>query len=65
MLANTRRDALAMASYELADNPWPVGCRTFAFGRNRLERVASSSDFPWPEVLDDGTHFVFVLNSTK
>ena len=61
MLANARRDALAMASYELGDDPWSVGCRAFAFGRNRLERAASSGDFPWLEVLDDSAHFVFVI----
>ena len=61
MLANARRDALAMASYELGDDPWSVGCRAFAFGRHRLERAASSGDYPWLEVLDDSAHFVFVI----
>ncbi|MBL6081635.1 hypothetical protein JMJ56_26950 [Belnapia sp. T18] len=61
MLANTRRDALAMVSYELGDDPWSVGCRAFAFGRHRLERAASSGDYPWLEVLDDSAHFVFVI----
>jgi hypothetical protein len=63
MLANARRDALAMASYELGDDPWSVGCRAFAFGRHRLERAASSGDYPWLEVLDDSAHFVFVIGS--
>jgi hypothetical protein len=63
MLANARRDALAMASYELGDDPWSVGCRAFAFGRNRLQRAASSGDYPWLEVLDDSAHFVFVIGS--
>ena len=61
MLANARRDALAMARYEMGDDPWSVGCRAFAFGRHRLERAASSGDFPWLEVLDDSAHFVFLI----
>jgi hypothetical protein len=63
MLANARRDALAMASYELGDDPWSVGCRAFAFGRHRLKRAAQSGDYPWLEVLDDSVHFVFVIGS--
>ncbi|MDB5963484.1 MAG: hypothetical protein JWP59_4778 [Massilia sp.] len=61
MLANARRDALALASYEMGDDPWSVGCRAFAFGRNRLQRAAASGDYPWLEVLDDSAHFVFVI----
>jgi hypothetical protein len=61
LLANARRDALALASYEMGDDPWSVGCRAFAFGRHRLERAASSGDYPWLEVLDDSAHFVFVI----
>ncbi|WP_426955586.1 hypothetical protein [Muricoccus radiodurans] len=63
MLANARRDALAMASYDLGDDPWSIGCRAFAFGRHRLKRAASSGEFPWLEVLDDSAHFVFVIGS--
>src|SRR5215213_6311735 len=63
LLANARRDALAMASYELGDDPWSVGCRAFAFGRHRLERAAQSGEYPWLEVLDDRAHFVFVIGS--
>jgi hypothetical protein len=63
MLANARRDALAMASYELGDDPWSVGCRAFAFGRHRLQRAAQSGEYPWLEVLDDSAHFVFVIGS--
>src|SRR3954466_14330794 len=63
MLAHARRDALAMASYDLGDDPWSVGCRAFAFGRHRLKRAAASGDFPWLEVLDDSAHFVFVIGS--
>src|SRR3954464_4277599 len=61
MLANARRDALAMASYELGDDPWSVGCRAFAFGRSRLKRAAASGEYPWLDVLDDSAHFVFVI----
>ena len=61
LLANARRDALALASYEMGDDPWSVGCRAFAFGRHRLERAAASGDYPWLEVLDDSAHFVFVI----
>jgi hypothetical protein len=46
LLANARRDALALASYEMGDDPWSVGCRAFAFGRHRPERAASSGDYP-------------------
>jgi hypothetical protein len=63
MLANARRDALAMASYELGDDPWSVGCRAFAFGRHRLERAASSGDYLWLAVLDNSAHFVFVIGA--
>ena len=61
MLANARRDALALASYAMGDDPWSVGCRAFAFGRNRLQRAAASGDYPWLEVLNDSAHFVFVI----
>ena len=63
MLANARRDALAMASYELGDDPWSIGCRAFAFGRHRLERAAASGEYPWLEVLDGSAHFVFVIGA--
>jgi hypothetical protein len=63
MLANARRDALAMASYELGDDPWSVGCRAFAFGRSRLRRAAESGQYPWLEVLDESAHFVFLIGS--
>jgi hypothetical protein len=63
LLAHARRDALAMASYELGDDPWSVGCRAFAFGRHRLQRAARSGDYPWLEVLDDSAHFVFVIGA--
>ena len=61
MLANARRDALAMASYALGDDAWSVGCRAFAFARHRLERAAASGEYPWLEVLDSSAHFVFLI----
>lgn len=61
MLANARRDALAMASYAMGDDPWSVGCRAFTFGRHQLERAAASGEYSWLEVLDDSAHFVFVI----
>src|SRR3954465_13241072 len=63
MLVHARRDALAMARYELGDDPWSVGCRAFAFSRHRLQRAASSGNYPWLAVLDDSTHFVFVIGA--
>src|SRR5690349_2006283 len=42
LLANARRDALAMASYELGDDPWSIGCRAFSFSRHRLRRTAEA-----------------------
>jgi hypothetical protein len=63
LLANARRDALAMASYEFGDDPWSIGCRAFAFGRHRLKRAAESGEYPWLAVLDDSAHFVFVIGS--
>jgi hypothetical protein len=63
LLANARREALAMAGYELGDGPRSVGCRAFAFGRHRLERASRSGEYPWLKVLDDSPHFVFVIGS--
>lgn len=61
LLANARRDALAMASYELGDDPWSVGCRAYAFGRNRLARTAGSGAHNWLGVLDESNAFVFLI----
>jgi hypothetical protein len=61
MLANARRDALAMASYELGDDAWSVGCRAYAFGRSRLARAASSGRHNWLGVLDESNAFVFLI----
>src|SRR3954466_13144495 len=61
MLANARRDAIAMASHELGDDAWSVGCRAFSFGRHRLKRAAMSGEYPWLEILDETAHFVFLI----
>ena len=50
-----------MASYELGDDPWSVGCRAYAFGRHRLRRAAEAGAHNWLGVLDDSTQFVFLI----
>ena len=37
LLANARRDAVALAACEMGDDNWSVGCRAYAFGKQRLE----------------------------
>jgi hypothetical protein len=61
LLANARRDALAMASYEMGDDAWSVGCRAYAFGRHRLARAATSGQHNWLSVLDESNAFVFLI----
>ena len=61
LLANARRDAVAMAAYELGDDPWSVGCRAYAFGKERLKRAAASRQHNWLSVLDQSHHFVFLI----
>jgi hypothetical protein len=62
LLANARRDAVALAAHELGDDNWSVGCRAYAFGRQRLRRVAESGDHAWLSVMDDSHHFVFLID---
>ncbi len=62
LLANARRDALALAAYEMGDDSWSVGCRAYAFGRHRLKRVAGSREHAWLRVMDDSHHFVFLID---
>ena len=62
LLVNARRDALALAAYELGDDSWSIGCRAYAFGRTRLRRVAESGSHAWLRVLDDSHHFVFLID---
>ena len=61
LLANARRDALALAAYEMGDDGWSVGCRAYAFGKQRLRRAAASRVHDWLSVLDDSHHFVFLV----
>ncbi|GGG21666.1 hypothetical protein GCM10010964_07320 [Caldovatus sediminis] len=61
LLANARRDALAMASHELGDDAWSVGCRAYAFSRHRLRRTAEAGHHAWLGVLDGSHHFVFLI----
>ena len=61
LLANARRDAIALASYEMGDDPWSVGCRAFAFGRHRLRRTAEAGTYLWLRLLDESHHFVFLI----
>ena len=51
LLANARRDAVAMAAYEMGDDSWSVGCRAYAFGKQRLKRAASSRVHSWLSVI--------------
>jgi hypothetical protein len=61
LLANARRDAVALAAYEMGDDNWSVGCRAYAFGKQRLKRVAESGAHGWLRVMDDSHHFVFLI----
>jgi hypothetical protein len=61
LLANARRDAVALATYEMGDDNWSVGCRAYAFGKQRLKRVAESGAHAWLRVMDDSHHFVFLI----
>ena len=62
LLANARRDAIALASIEMGDDSWSIGCRAFAFGRHRLLRMAEAGTYDWLRVLDDSHHFVFQID---
>lgn len=62
LLANARRDAVALAAYDMGDDSWSVGCRAYAFGKQRLKRVAESRNHPWLRVMDDSHHFVFLID---
>ena len=62
LLANARRDAVALAKYEMGDDSWSVGCRAYAFGKQRLKRIAQSRSHSWLHVMDDSHHFVFLID---
>ncbi len=61
LLAHARRDAIRMASYEMGDTTWSVGCRAYAFGQQRMRRVAERRTYNWLSVLDQSHHFVFLV----
>ena len=61
LLAHARRDAIRMASYEMGDTTWSVGCRAYAFGQQRMRRVAENRTYNWLSVLDQSSHFVFLI----
>ena len=61
LLADARRDAVALAAYEMGDDNWSVGCRAYAFGKQRLKRVAESGAHAWLRMMDDSHHFVFLI----
>jgi drug/metabolite transporter (DMT)-like permease len=42
-----------MASEEMGDDAWSIGCRAYAFSRHRLRRTAEAGHYPWLKVLDD------------
>ena len=63
LLAHARRDAVRMASFEMGDDPWSVGCRAYAFGRQRLRRAAERGTYNWLTLLDQSHHFVFLIET--
>ncbi len=63
LLTNARRDAVRLASPELGDDSWSVGCRAYAFGKQRLQRTAESRTHSWLTVLDQSHHFVFLIGN--
>ena len=63
LLANARRDAVRMASPEMGDDSWSVGCRAYAFGKQRLQRTAEGRTHNWLTVLDQSHHFVFLIEN--
>ena len=63
LLAHARRDAVKMASFEMGDDTWSVGCRAYAFGRQRLKRAAERGTYNWLTVLDQSHHFVFLIEN--
>ncbi len=63
LLAHARRDAIRMASYEMGDTTWSVGCRAYAFGQQRMRRVAENKTYNWLSVLDQSNHFVFLIQN--
>ncbi len=52
-----------MAAYEMGDDSWSVGCRAYAFGKQRLKKAAMSGSHSWLSVMDESHHFVFLIES--
>lgn len=50
-----------MTSYEMGDTTWSVGCRAYAFGQQRMRRVAENKTYNWLSLLDQSNHFVFLI----
>ena len=46
----------------MGDDSWSVGCRAYAFGKQRLKRIAQSRTHGWLHVMDDSHHFVFLID---
>lgn len=62
LLANARRDAVSHATWALGDDAWSIGCRAYAFAKNRISRVAEANNHSWLKVLDHSNHFVFLID---
>ncbi|MDB5965334.1 MAG: hypothetical protein JWQ72_1834 [Polaromonas sp.] len=61
LLWTARRDAVTHATWALGDDAWSVGCRAYAFAKNRISRVAESGYHRWLQVLDSSNHFIFLI----
>lgn len=61
LLWTARRDAVGRAEWALGDDAWSVGCRAYAFAKNRISRVAEQGAHSWLQVLDQSNHFIFLI----
>ena len=61
LLAHARRDAVRLAAFDMGDDSWSVGCRAYAFGRQRLRRAAQRGTYNRLTVLDESHHFVVMI----
>ncbi|MCQ8240078.1 hypothetical protein [Rhizosaccharibacter radicis] len=59
MLADARRDAVALRRADLGDDGWSVGCRAYAFGRKRLRQAADEKRYSWLSIRDSSNRFIF------
>ena len=62
LLAQGRKDALALADHWAGDDSWSIGCRAYSFSRHQVCRAAAAGRFPWLKVLDATHHFVFLID---